>query len=54
MNEKLYIHEYIDIVGHNRAKYMYHMTANFSPMAQEDRDQLCYADPPTIGAHEAR
>jgi hypothetical protein len=42
MNEKLYIHEYIDIVGQNRSKYMYHMTANFSPMAQEDRDQLCY------------
>jgi hypothetical protein len=42
MNEKLYIHEFVDIVGHNRAKYMYHMTANFSPMAQEDRKQLCY------------
>jgi hypothetical protein len=42
MNEKLYIHEFIDIVGQNRARYMYHMTANFSPMAQEDRRQLCY------------
>ncbi len=42
VNEKLYLHEFVDIVGHNRAKYMYHMTANFSPMAQEDRDQLCY------------
>ena len=42
MNEKLYIHEYVEIVGHNRAKYMYHMTANFSPMAQEDRHQMCY------------
>ena len=42
VNEKLYIHEYIDIIGQNRAKYMYHMTANFSPMAQEDRNQLCY------------
>ena len=42
MNEKLYIHEFIDIIGQNRAKYMYHMTANFSPMAQEDRQQLCY------------
>lgn len=41
-NEKLYIHEYIDIVGHHRADYMYHMTANFSPMGQEDRNQLCY------------
>lgn len=42
MNEKLYLHEFIDIIGQNRAKYMYHMTANFSPMAQEDRKQLCY------------
>jgi hypothetical protein len=42
LNEKLYLHEYIDIIGQNRAKYMYHMTANFSPMAQEDRNQLCY------------
>jgi len=42
MNEKLYIHEFIDITGQNRAKYMHHMTANFSPMAQEDRNQLCY------------
>jgi hypothetical protein len=41
-NTKLYVHEFIDIVGHHRADYMYHMTANFSPMAQEDRNQLCY------------
>lgn len=42
MNTKLYIHEFIDILGQNRARYMNHMTANFSPMAQEDRNQLCY------------
>ncbi|MCB0994154.1 MAG: hypothetical protein KDB21_03620 [Acidimicrobiales bacterium] len=41
-NDKIYIHEFIDIIGHNRAKYMYHMTANFSPIAQEERNQLCY------------
>lgn len=41
-NEKLYIHEFIDIIGHNRAKYMHHMTANWSPIAQEERNQLCY------------
>ena len=41
-NEKIYIHEFIDIIGHNRAKYMHHMTANWSPIAQEERDQLCY------------
>ncbi len=42
MNDKLYLHEFIDIIGQNRAKYMYHMTTNFSPMAQEDRAQRCY------------
>ena len=42
MNEKVYIHEYIDIIGHNRGRYMYHMTANWSPAAQEDRHQLCF------------
>ena len=40
VNDKVYIHEFIDIIGHNRANYMHHMTANFSPMAQEDRNQL--------------
>jgi hypothetical protein len=41
-NRKVYIHEFIDIIGHNRAKYMHHMTANWSPIGQEERDQLCY------------
>ena len=42
MNDKVYIHEFIDIIGHNRANYMHHMTANWSPIAQEERHQLCY------------
>jgi hypothetical protein len=42
VNDKVYIHEFIDTIGHNRANYMHHMTANFSPTAQEDREQLCY------------
>jgi NIPSNAP len=41
-NDKVYIHEFIDIVGHHRAAYMDHMTANWSPIAQEERHQLCY------------
>ena len=28
VNENVYIHEFIDIIGHNRANYMHHMTAN--------------------------
>ena len=42
MNTKVYIHEFIDVVGHNRARYMQHMAANWSPLAQEERGQLCY------------
>jgi hypothetical protein len=42
VNDKVYIHEFIDIIGHNRGRYMYHMTANWSPAAQEDRHQLCF------------
>lgn len=41
-NDRVYIHEFIDIRGHHRANYMHHMTANWSPNAQEDRAQLCY------------
>ena len=31
VNERVYIHEFIDVIGHNRAKYMQHMTANWGP-----------------------
>lgn len=41
-NDKVYIHEIIDITRHHRAAYMHHMTANWSPLAQETRGQLCY------------
>ncbi|WP_232303615.1 hypothetical protein [Pseudofrankia sp. DC12] len=42
-NTKVYTHEFIDIRGSNRASYVHHMTASWSPIAQEERDQLCYA-----------
>jgi hypothetical protein len=42
VNRKVYIHEFIDITKQNRARYMHHMTANWSPIAQEQRHQLCY------------
>jgi len=42
MNDKVYIHEFIDITRQNRARYMHHMAANWSPLAQETRHQLCY------------
>jgi hypothetical protein len=48
-NGKVYIHEFIDIIGHNRANYMHHMTANWSPIAQAERNQLCYGVWGTVG-----
>ena len=42
VNDRVYIHEVIDIIGHHRASYMQHMTANWSPIGQEERGQLCY------------
>ncbi len=48
-NDKVYIHEFIDIIGHNRANYMHHMTANWSPIAQAARRQLCYGVWGTVG-----
>jgi len=49
-NDKVYIHEFIDIIGHHRADYMHHMTANWSPIAQAARHQLCYGVWGTVGS----
>ena len=42
MNDAVYIHEFIDIRGHHRADYLHHMAANWSPHAQEARDQKLF------------
>ncbi|MEY2450654.1 MAG: hypothetical protein QOD92_228 [Acidimicrobiaceae bacterium] len=49
-DRKIYIHELIDIVGQNRAKYMHHMTANWCPIARDERNQLCYGVWGTVGS----
>jgi hypothetical protein len=49
-NGKVYIHEFIHVTGLNRARYVHHMTANWSPSAQEDRNQLCYGVWPVVGS----
>ena len=49
VNDRVYIHEFIDIIGHNRVNYMHHMTANWSPIAQDERGQLCYGVWAVIG-----
>ncbi len=50
MNDRVYIHEFIDIIGHHRGAYMQHMTANWSPIGQEQRAQLCYGVWALIGS----
>jgi hypothetical protein len=46
----VYIHEFIDIIGHNRARYMHHMTANWCPVARAERNQLCLGVWATLGS----
>ena len=50
MNPKIYIHEFIDIIGHNRAKYMHHMTANWVPVGIEERNMRCFGVWATVGS----
>lgn len=50
MNQKIYIHEFIDIIGQNRARYMHHMTANWSPIGQRERGQKCFGVWGTVGS----
>ena len=49
-NECVYIHEFIDIIGHHRADYMHHMTANWCPEARKERTQLCFGVWGTVGS----
>ncbi|HLG91855.1 MAG TPA: hypothetical protein VKY15_02610 [Acidimicrobiales bacterium] len=48
-NPKVYIHELVDIIGQNRAKYMHHMTANWAPLAAE-RGMGCLGVWATVGS----
>jgi hypothetical protein len=50
VSQRVYIHEFIDIIGHHRANYMHHMTANWSPIGREQRHQLCYGVWALIGS----
>jgi hypothetical protein len=50
VNDKVYIHEFIDIIGQNRAKYLHHMTANWCPVARDERNQLCVGVWGTVGS----
>ena len=50
VNSKIYIHEFIDVIGHNRARYMHHMTANWCPTARAERNMLCFGVWGTVGS----
>jgi hypothetical protein len=47
---RLYIHEFVDITGHNRARYFQHITANWSPIGQAERNQRCFGVWGTVGS----
>ena len=49
-DNRVYIHELVDITGPNRAKYMHHITANWSPIGQAERGQLCFGIWGTVGS----
>lgn len=50
VNDSLYLHEFIDIIGQQRARYMHHMTAYWVPRSRVDRNQLCYGVWGTFGS----
>jgi len=47
---RVYIHELIDVIGHNRARYMQHMTANWGPIGRAERGQRCFGVWATVGS----
>jgi len=49
-NTRVYIHELIDIIGPNRARYIHHMTANWCPTAREERNMSCFGVWGTVGS----
>lgn len=50
VNDRIYIHELVEITGQNRARYMHHITANWSPIGQAEREQLCFGIWGTVGS----
>jgi hypothetical protein len=49
-NDRVYLHEFIDIVGQQRARYMHHMTAYWCPENRHRRDQLLFGVWGTLGS----
>jgi hypothetical protein len=49
-DDRVYIHEFINITLQNRAKYLQHITANWGPTAYEERRQVIWGIWGTIGS----
>lgn len=47
---RVHIHELVDIVGHRRADYLHHVTANWGPIGRAERDQRCFGVWATVGS----
>ena len=47
---RVYIHEFVDVVGTARAKYQHHMTANWCPDAGPLRRQRCFGVWSVVGS----
>jgi hypothetical protein len=48
--ERVYIHEFIDIIKQNRAKYLHSISAWWSPISELERNQLLYGAWGTLGS----
>jgi hypothetical protein len=47
---RVYIHEFVDVVGTERARYQHHMTANWCPDAGPVRRQRCFGVFSVVGS----
>jgi hypothetical protein len=50
MNEKIYLHEIIDIILQGRPKYFHHMTTVWGPVGRKERNMLCVGVWGTLGS----
>ncbi len=51
-NDRIYLHEFIDIIGQGRAAYNQHMTANYGHLARTERRLYCVGVFSTVGSTE--
>lgn len=47
---RVYIHELVDVVGTERARYQHHVTANWVPEAARERRQRCFGVWSVVGS----